>query len=322
MAGLRVSAAGDAFLQAVADVSRAVKLRLINNFPQGPRSLMDAGTTLPVNRTLWGWKVLLILAGIAVIAGLVQLHPLGRELDIQVLGCWGSSSVPRLLPFMQDSNDGVKLVALNRLSKIGPAAVPNLIAALHGSEATTRIDAIAVLSLLEINAGRQPEVCAAFSELLSDDNRLVQLAAIRGLASLDQFAMPALPQLMRKLEDDDSELRSNAVQTLVRVDPRSSQTLAAVIRQLKDPVPALRSKACSSLEAIGTRDPQAVDALIEALQDPAAAVREMAVDYLGEIGVAGLPAIPALQVLAEHDPDPNIRLQAAHAVQSVRESTP
>ena len=88
---------------------------------------------------------------------------------------------------------------------------------------------------------------------------------------------------------------------------------------MKDPVPALRREACSMMETIGARDTQAVNALIEALQDRAATVREQAVDYLGEIGIAGLPAIPALEALAEHDTDPNIRSQAAHALQSLKE---
>lgn len=276
-------------------------------------------TTPPATRGRSIGKWLLAMAGIVFIGGLVQLHPLGRELDVRILGWFGSSSVPTLLPFMQDPNDGVKLVALNELSRIGPAAVPNLIAALHRPEAATRIDAIAVLSLSEIHRGRQPEVCTALSELLNDDNRLVQLSAIRGLASLERFATPALPQLMEKLDDNDAELRSNAMQTLVRIDPQSSQTLAAVIRQVHDSAPALRREACALMETIGTRDPRAVNALIEALQDRAATVREQAVDYLGEIGIAALPAIPALQVLAEHDTDPNIRSQAAHALQSLQE---
>lgn len=269
------------------------------------------------SQTIRMW--LLAVAGTALIAALVQLHPLGRELDVRLLGWFGSSSVPTLLPFMQDPNDGVKAVALQELSKIGPAAVPKLIAALHHAEATTRIDAIAVLGLNEIHRGREPEICSALLELLNDDNRLVQLSAIRGNATLERFALPAIPQLLLKLDDNDPEIRSNAIQAIVRIDPKSSQTLAAVIRQVKDPAPALRREACSLMESIGARDPQAVNALIEALQDRAATVREQAVDYLSEIGMAGLPAVPALQVLAEHDTDPNIRSQAAHALQSLQE---
>lgn len=285
---------------------------------------MDASpsTTTPVvsrGHSIWKW--LLAVAGIALIVGLLQLHPLGRELDIRLLGWFGSSAVPTLLPFMQDSSDGVKSVAFNELSQMGPAAVPNLIAALHHPEAATRIDAIAVLSLNDVHHGRQPEICAALSELLNDDNRLVRLSAIRGQASLERFAVTVIPQLLLILDDSDPEIRSNALLAIVRIDPQSSQTLTAVIRQVKDPVPALRREACSMMEAIGTRDPQAVNALIEALQDRAATVREQAVDYLGEIGIAALPAVPALRVLAEHDTDPNIRSQAAHALQSLQESS-
>ena len=88
---------------------------------------------------------------------------------------------------------------------------------------------------------------------------------------------------------------------------------------LKDAEPAVRTEACSRLESIGTQDPRAVTALIEALHDPALDVRAAAVDYLGEIGPRGKVAISALQDVANHDPDANLRAQAMQSIRSLNE---
>ena len=96
-------------------------------------------------------------------------------------------------------------------------------------------------------------------------------------------------------------------------------TTTVVTQMLRDNDPTVRADACSTFEHIGTRDPRAVAALIGVLHDPELSVRAAAVDYLGEIGPNGKLAISSLQDVAEHDPDTNIRAQAAQSIKSLIE---
>ena len=256
--------------------------------------------------------------GSLLIGGIVYSQPLGREIGVHVLGSFGPRAIPWLLSSFEDSDQNVRRVANETICNLGPAAVPNLLVELKNSRPAIRADVVTLLSLPEIHVGQKSTVSAGLLKLLGDNNRLVQMAAINAIATLGDAASLALPQLMTLLDDQDAETRIHALHAVVAIDRDSDKNLSVVLRMLKDAEPKVRADACSMLENIGTQDPRAVAALIEALHDPAPEVRAGAADYLGEIGPAGKVAIPTLEVVAETDPNPDVRSQAAQSIKSLR----
>jgi len=86
--------------------------------------------------------------------------------------------------------------AADALGRIGPAAVPSLVEALHSPDALVRLKAIEVLGRMGSDAhDAVPELI----KLLDDSDSSVRKAAARTLGLIGPAANAAVPALMRKL---------------------------------------------------------------------------------------------------------------------------
>lgn len=97
----------------------------------------------------------------------------------------------------------------------------------------------------------------------------------------------------------------------------SGKTLDHWLTAIKSEDVGLREKAVKALGNVGTLDPDVVPALTEALQDTAPSVRSKAALALLKIGPDASEAVDALTIAAQNDPDPEVRLYAAKALEKV-----
>jgi HEAT repeat protein len=86
---------------------------------------------------------------------------------------------------------------------------------------------------------------------------------------------------------------------------------------LHDPDPKVRKAAAAKLGNVGPADPAAPSALTAALTDADASVRREAILALVKCGPAAREALPALEELRRHDPDPQVRAYAGRALEKL-----
>jgi HEAT repeat protein len=100
---------------------------------------------------------------------------------------------PPVKPFEQWSDQEA---AADALGRIGPAAVPSLIEALHSQDPAARLKAIEVLGRMGSDAH---DAVQELIKLLDDADPAVRKAAARTLGLIGPAANAAVPALMRKL---------------------------------------------------------------------------------------------------------------------------
>ena len=86
---------------------------------------------------------------------------------------------------------------------------------------------------------------------------------------------------------------------------------------LRDADPKKREEAVEKLGNVGSADPASYPALAGALKDSSARVRGAAILGIVKIRPAAKAAVPALQELKDHDPDPGVRDYAAKALKNI-----
>ncbi len=96
---------------------------------------------------------------------------------------------------------GVKETAVDALGRIGPSAVPPLVATL--SDPNPRVRAEAARALSRIGSAAQAAV-PQLIEQLQDPDRDVRQAAARALGQIGPAAAPAVPALITLIETNDS----------------------------------------------------------------------------------------------------------------------
>jgi HEAT repeat protein len=172
-------------------------------------------------------------------------------------------TLPALRANLGELNDTVRVAVLHALPAFGASvAAPLLLGALDGQRPATRIAAAQGLGRLA--PGRRPlgrpQVTARLTNLLSDRNNDVALAAVRALGmTRDSAGAQPLTRLIRKPRGIPE---ASVVRALARIgDP----ALGAVEALLQDDRPELRKAGISILALIGSS--RAVNRLADALPD-------------------------------------------------------
>ena len=236
-----------------------------------------------------------------------------RFLDAQVRAI----SVPALIAYLSDKDNGVRGGAADALGKIGDeSAVQPLVTLLNAPDTTPDLKRIATGAIALIAAPScEPSLTEAVTNVAADNDARAQAAL-----GLGKIATPsAIATLVRALNDDDLKLRSAVVAALASAgqtsSPRARQTaLTGLIGALQDSNASVRLGAAQTLQTLHA--PEANAALTQALQTnkDAPDVRSAAAAALGfkdnRPGIA--PLIAALS-----DPDGSVATAAQQAVTAI-----
>ncbi|WP_165247502.1 HEAT repeat domain-containing protein [Paludisphaera soli] len=212
-----------------------------------------------------------------------------------------------------------------------------------------KVSASAEMRTLRDDLPRLREVLSSATPALVDASKSITTPAERGavfavLGRILAFAAisrddadreavgPALDPFLAVLaepSESDPELRELAVERLGAAPTRRPEAAAALLKELertKDPEPrAAVLAALASLATHADRDPALLDVVAPAVPTFATLldhvepdVRLDGVRALGHIGEPARSAEPALKRLAETDPRPEVRRDAAAAVQAIQ----
>ena len=206
-------------------------------------------------------------------------------------------SVPVLIGYLGDKDNGVRGGAADALGKIGDeSAVQPLITLLNAPDTTPDLKRIATGAIALIAAPScEPSLTEAVNNVAADND-----ARAQATLGLGKIATPtAIATLVHALNDDDLKLRSAAVVALARAgqsdNPAARQTaLTSLTGALQDTSASVRLGAAQTLQTLHA--PEANSALTQALQGnkDAPDVRAAAATALGytdnRAGVASLIA--------------------------------
>lgn len=193
------------------------------------------------------------------------------------LGPQAVAALPALIAQLADDDKEAVRAAEVALRRIGPLALPRLVAALRH---------------------RQPEVRVRAALLLSCRQDYGE-----GLAT-------AVPALLVALQDPEASVRAEVARTLGEIDPGGRSSLGALIDALADPDPAVRVAAAQALGKAGAAARSAVPGLSGRLTDAAVQVRVEAARALWQIDRQAALAVPVLTA-ALHDSDMHWRAALA-----------
>lgn len=205
---------------------------------------------------------------------------------------------------------------------IVPALVPGLIEQLRHDSSAVRVTALELLGNLGSRA--LDDAVPALIGMLAHEDADTLRAAIVGLGQIAQRHPEAVeegvPALIEGLHHADAPVRNAAGVTLARI---GQAALPAIVASLQGENVAGRAAAFHALLDVGKRAPDAVlSHLLELLRDEQAANRAHAAgalraQYLITDTRNARSAIVEALIRALEDPDPQVQLQAIHALRAV-----
>ena len=220
-------------------------------------------------------------------------------------------SLPVLRRFLGAEHEDLHAVTLEIVRRIGPPAIPLLVALLrHEGDAVRRNAADALIDLAPHTESIQP----ALRRALRDEDAMVAGDAARALGALGSRAGPSVGALVKTLSHEDPYVRIYAAEALASIGPGAARATHALAEALGDPIPGVRWAACEAIASIGPAAQSAVPPLIEALEDEFLYVRIFAAGALGSIGPKAEPAREALRAAAD---DPRLRDEAEWALSRI-----
>jgi HEAT repeat protein len=214
-----------------------------------------------------------------------------REAAIQALTAIGEAAVPDLGRCLKGANLTVQESATSILATIADIRVLDvLLSALSSTDWIVRMHAAKGLGRIA-----DPRCIARMMPLLQDKVKAVRVEAAEALARIGQAAVPSL---LEALQSREWLVKLHAIEALGKMQsPDTVEPLLFVL--FNDPDAAVRTDAVRALGDIG--DPRAVDFLLTALND--LDVRPVAVESLGKIG--DRRAVPALVKIVNRSSQPD-----------------
>lgn len=238
--------------------------------------------------------------------------------------------IPALVALLKDAELAAR--ATETLTALGPAALPNLVAAWKTAGVNERLLILTAASHI-VSAtprGRPAEdAVAMFIEALKEEpSGRTHLLALDAIVKAGPIAGPPL---LAALKDATPAARGGIARALGKMKPPPLAAIPALIKLLGEEKSDTAASTIAALGAIarecdaanssaGSAPPArspfnaAVAALAEALSDPNATVRTGAAQALAAAGAAGKDAVPALARLFKDD-DRRVRRYAIRALE-------
>lgn len=157
-----------------------------------------------------------------------------------------------------------------------------------------------------------PDVNQSLGKLLSDQNKAVRLAALKGLSSSNKIM--DIEKLCTLINDPDYTVQSKAIEAVIKAN--HPKTVYYLIPHLKDESEYTRRAAVEVLNVIASKE--SVKDLLNAIKDEDWWVRSRAADALGKIG--GERVVSAVVQLIKDD-DEFIRRSAIEIINATKDQS-
>lgn len=205
--------------------------------------------------------------------------------------------------------DDLKVIeaAQQALRKIGPPALPFLVAALKDRNRNVRLFAVDTLGKdLLAPRGFGPGSIPALTQAAKDDDPKIRLAVLARFGEHPRGDIPS-SVFIEAAKDKDAGVRQEAISYLGRLIDRGfipiRGVLPVLIEATKDQEARVRTSAVGILARVSLRDLELDDCI-------------RVVRALGDIGPAAREAVPALRA-ASRDEDPALRAAALEALKKI-----
>jgi HEAT repeat protein len=170
------------------------------------------------------------------------------------------------------------------LAKVGTNAVPTLLWMLQQKNRTQ--NQAAYFAFLRLGARAQGAVAALIQIYQSRITPFSRQCTASSIASTGPAGNRAIPVLIRGLSDSNILVRCDTLLALGRLNSQPDLVVPTLTNALSDHAPKVRMFACMALETVGERSKQVVPTLREAAtHDPDPNVRENAAMMLHELEV-------------------------------------
>jgi NADH dehydrogenase len=176
-----------------------------------------------------------------------HMAPPPRASEAQVVG----HPVSHWLGLLAGEEEPAQQEAVTALSRLGQAAVPELVKALKHDDWQVRNQAAVALGAIGPEA---KAAVPALVDVLEEDDKYFRSHGAVALGKIGREARAAVPALIKALQDDDEDVRREAAAALGRIGPEASEAVAALTELFQDPRKPVRKQAVQALEEI---DPQA-----------------------------------------------------------------
>ena len=231
----------------------------------------------------------------------------------------GANVVPAMADRMlNDTDPGVRLVAAHCLGDLGPegrVAIPSLVRAVQGSQASLRWEACEALGKMGRHAADAVPtlILCLQGEYYKEDTKpriepplrpnaayrhpdsRARVAAAHALARIGSAARHALPALKRAFRERDVWIGMSAAYAAILIDGPNEDALTVVTLAIRNEDPEVRRDAAWYLGSLGRKAVQAIPELERAVEDENARVRTSAEEALDKIrkGAGAQPKAPA-----------------------------
>lgn len=203
--------------------------------------------------------------------------------------------------------------SVEALTKIGPRAAPVIVPQLSSEYVTVRRDAAALLeTFLKDKAAaatlKSPELIHALATALKDSDIYVRRSAANTLVSFGRDALPALPEILKRLADTgDSQARVTAAGIIESLNVPIPDAIPPLIEMLQDKYAGTRVAAARALAKQGPGP--ALDGAVALLKATRDEVRTSAATAVGLFGPAAEPSLLPL-LKSEKIEDVSVALSA------------
>jgi HEAT repeat protein len=218
-----------------------------------------------------------------------------------VLSRMGPEAIPPLIAALGENDLGLHLAAARALGSMGPAAheaAPALIKNLADPQESVREETAQALGLIGAAAG--PALVSALQD--SDAHRRAGAAA--ALTQMDPpFRDKAAEVEQAAAKESDPTVRAALFAALPKTGVAPERCAELILPALTEENDALRHAALNALLSTRAVRQAAVPKLVPLLKDGNSSIRERAVHALGRIGTEAIAALPAIVQAARSAPE-------------------
>jgi HEAT repeat protein len=226
-----------------------------------------------------------------------------------LLGRLGPEAVPRLLAALRHENSRVDMIA-GALAQTGRSSVEMLTKAVE--DPNPRVRRGAALALGQIHPV-VPGTVKTLTVGLRDPDAEVKTAFLMAIGELGPRARDAVPAVRDLLSDGSAGIRMQAVDVLAQSAPRDNRLFEDLKSMLDDADARVQKRVIDAIRLLGPQGRGAMAVVIGKLQSPDQEVCLAAADWIGSHGEGAASAVPALISLL-NAPSPERRAVAAQTL--------